>query len=209
MSHYHNTITSYGDQISLNLKIQDVNNFVKWTEENFEYVKYNPRKKINRYGLSITSLDGALSGTPDLDSLYEFNHQNNTNYSEKDFTTLTPVAEYPSLQQVIDPFKGNIFRTHILKLGSGGFFPPHRDFRESEINSCRLIIPLTNINPPRCNFIIEDKILNWESGRLYYVNTAKMHYLFNCSAEDSYWIVINLELNEYTTAYILNNTEFQ
>ena len=47
----------------------DAPSFVAWTEENFEYVQYNPRKPINRYGLSVTSLDGGCSCIPDLDSL--------------------------------------------------------------------------------------------------------------------------------------------
>ena len=43
-----------------------------------DWKQYNPRKPNNRQGLSITSLDGGLSGVPDLDSLFEYNKQNNT-----------------------------------------------------------------------------------------------------------------------------------
>ena len=38
-----------------------------------EWKPYNVRKPNNRWGLSITSLDGGLSGIPDLDSVYEYN----------------------------------------------------------------------------------------------------------------------------------------
>ena len=36
---------------------------------------YNVKKPNNRWGLSITSLDGGLGGIPDLDSLSEYNNR--------------------------------------------------------------------------------------------------------------------------------------
>jgi len=184
--------------------MKDVSSFLDWTEKNFTYVRYNPRKDINRYGLSITSLDGGLSGIPDLDSLREYNIENDVLYQEENFTTFTPVSKHSSLQSVLNPIKDNIFRTHILKLGPGGFFPPHRDFRKSSVDSCRLIIPLKNFNPPGVNFVIEDRILHWVRGRVYFVNTAKLHYLFNGTTENSYWIVINCKLDDSTTDFIIS-----
>ena len=44
-----------------------------------DWKPYNLRKSHQRWGLSITSLDGGLSGIPDLDSLYEYNKKNGTN----------------------------------------------------------------------------------------------------------------------------------
>lgn len=198
-------LIAYGDFIQLNQKIKKPGKFVEWTEENFEYVKYNPRKDVNRYGLSITSLDGGLSGRPDLDSLGEYNKENGTDYGERDFVTPTPVFDYPELQQLIEPWKDHIFRSHLLKLGPGGFFPPHRDSSSMEIDSFRLIVPLENVNPPSFNFMLEDRLLNWEAGGLYFMNTSKMHYLFNVSFTDSYWIVFNVDCNEYTVDTVLKN----
>ena len=54
------TLITYGSFYSLDLTM-DAPSFVAWTEENFEYVQYNPRKSINRYGLSVTSLDGGVT----------------------------------------------------------------------------------------------------------------------------------------------------
>ena len=67
------SICNFGDQIPLTDQIEDSVGLVEWTESNFSYVKYNKRKNIDRWGLSITSLDGGLSGVPDLDSLYFYN----------------------------------------------------------------------------------------------------------------------------------------
>lgn len=36
----------YGDIYNLSVKLDDPDKFVQWTEDNFHYVKYNPRKKI-------------------------------------------------------------------------------------------------------------------------------------------------------------------
>ena len=59
-------------------------------------------------------------------------------------------------------------------------------------------MPLRNVNAPYFNFVYEDKILNWEIGRLYFLDTAKMHYLFNSGFNDSYWIVVNVDVNDQT-----------
>ena len=64
-------LSEYGDVFELRRELWNPDKFVQWTEDNFEYVRYNPRKNVPRYGLSITSLDGGVSGVPDLDSLYE------------------------------------------------------------------------------------------------------------------------------------------
>ena len=59
-------------------------------------------------------------------------------------------------------------------------------------------MPLRNVNPPSFNFVLEDRTLHWEPGRLYFLNTLKMHYLFNSSFTDSYWMVVNVALNDDT-----------
>ena len=148
-----------GDVASLLMKVQDPQKFVEDTEKNFQYVKYNPRKPIDRYGLSITSLDGGLSGMPDLDSLLEYNKENNTTYTEGDFRVPTPVYYDERIQGVIKPFEGLISRTHILRLNPGGFFPSHRD-SYNNFKYFRIIVPLVNTTPNQFYFILDDKIIN-------------------------------------------------
>lgn len=198
-------LTMYGTVYETTHRLENTIDFIKWTEENFNYIKYNPRKDIKRYGLSITSLDGSLSGIPDLDSLGEYNKENNTRFKEKDFRTFTSVYEYPDLQKMLKPIENNIFRSHILKLDPGGYFPPHRDFRGLKFDSFRLIVPLGNMNPPNFNFVIEDKIYHWNEGSVYFVDTAKMHYLFNASTNPSYLIVYNVDLTDDTVRFVIKN----
>ena len=198
-------LTAYGTVYETRYTMSNVDKFVDWTEENFDYVRYNPRKEIDRWGLSITSLDGGLSGTPDLDSLPNYNKENNTQYYEQHFKTPTPVYDFPSVKEVLDPIKNYICRTHVLKLNSGGYFPPHRDFTRDIFKTYRLIIPLRNIEPPCFNFVIEDKIQNFKKGVVYFVDTAKMHYLFNASQNPSYMIVVNVIINKETVEFVTNN----
>lgn len=65
-----------GDCCELNLESLQLQDF-----EN-DWKQYNPRKPIARWGLSLTSLDGGMTGNPDLDSLFEFNRLNGTKYGE-------------------------------------------------------------------------------------------------------------------------------
>lgn len=204
--HYLNV---YGTSYETKHKLPKPAEFVKWTEENFTYVRYNHRKNIQRYGLSITSLDGGVSGIPDLDSLLEYNKENNTRYREKDFKVFTPVSEYKPLKDLIEPIRNDIFRSHILKLESSGYFPPHRDFYGMEIDSFRLLIPLVNCNPPSLTFIIDDKVQQWIHGTVYFIDTAKMHYLFNASADPAYMIVLNVDLTENAINYVTKNLKYR
>lgn len=195
-------LSIYGSVYPTNHFLPQTEKFVAWTEENFEYVHYNPRKDIRRYGLSITSLDGGVSGRPDLDSLKDYNKEHNTKLTERDFTQVTPVYEYPNLKKILDPIKPFLFRSHILKIDPSGYFPPHRDFGGLDIDSFRLIIPLQNVNPPEFTFMVDDRIQHWVQGRVYFVDTAKMHYLFNAGFKPVYFIVLNVELNKTTLEYV-------
>lgn len=189
-------LSQFGKQIELEVTT-DPNQLINWIDT-FEWQKYNPRKDVNRWGLSVTSSDGTFNGI-DLDSLYEYNKEHGTEYAEKDFDKPTPVLN-DQIAEILKPWQGHYFRTHFLKFGPGGFFPPHRDWNYTgePTDVFRLIMPLRNVNPPQFNFVLEDKILHWEIGRLYFIDTLRMHYLFNNSFTDSYWLVVNVDVNQDT-----------
>ena len=190
----YNSILSYGDLIPLNIECEVGKLFSEI--EGFKFAKYNPRKDIPRYGLSITSLDGSLNGV-DLDSIKEYNKENNTNYDELSFSTFTDVYHSsPEIRKIVEPFKNHIGRSHILNLPAGGYFPPHRDLPVyvEQQNSLRVLIPLKGCNPPDMYFMYEDKPLHFEHGRAYFLNTNKAHNLF--AFKDSYMIVLNIKTSE-------------
>lgn len=148
---------------SLPLQLQDFEN---------EWKQYNPRKSIARWGLSITSLDGGMSGNPDLDSLYEFNRLNGTKYNESDFRTITPLGkQFQSFSENVE-----LGRSHIIKLGAGGYFPYHRDL---DWGTFRVIYCIEGCHPTNFVWITEDKVLPLQDGYWYVLNTKKVHSVFS------------------------------
>jgi len=196
---YHH-LTALGDYYPTSYKLLETEESVDTTEEKFEYVRYNPRTNIDRWGLSLTSLDGGVTGIPDLDSIKQYNTEHNTTYIEDDFNVPTPAYHY--FKPVLNLFKPWLFRTHILKLNPGGYFPPHRD--AITLKSFRLIIALKNTKSPAVQFLIEDRVLHFEEGRLYFVDTVKEHQLFNSSNDPSYWLVMNVKVTKEAVATLLN-----
>ena len=75
----YNNLLSFGDVLTLNYS-GNCSKILKDIKE-FEWKQYNPRRAINRYGLSVTSLDGKLNGI-DLDSMYQYNKIHNNNFSK-------------------------------------------------------------------------------------------------------------------------------
>ena len=202
----YNSLLSYGDVIPLKITC-DAD--VLFDEiKSYSFGQYNPRKNINRKALSITSLDGSINGI-DLDSINDYNIENNTKYDEMSFNQFTKVyKDSLEIQKVVEPFKEYIGRSHILYLPPGGYFPPHRDvatFREIQHNF-RVLVPLRNCNPPNLYFMYENQALNFEQGRAYFVNTNKVHSLFSYS--ESYMIVLNIMSNQNTYKIIGNNLLF-
>ena len=190
-------LSQYGNQVELEVTT-DAEKLISWIDT-FEWQKYNPRKDVNRWGLSVTSSDGTFN-VIDLDSLYEYNKEHGTTWGEKDFNVPTPVFN-DQIKEILEPWEGYYYRTHFLKFGPGGFFPPHRDWDYSgeQIDTFRLIMPLRNVNPPQFNFILDGQQLHWDVGRMYFLDTLKMHYLFNSSFTDSYWLVVNVGINNEKT----------
>ena len=174
----YNELLSFGDVIELKLKCNVLKLFDNI--KTFEWTQYNPRKKVNRYGLSVTSLNGYMDGV-DLDSIHEYNKENNTSYNESSFKTFTEVYhKCDETKKLVEPFRPWLWRTHFLNFRKGGYFPPHRDIREiGKQESFRILVPLKFCNPPDLYFMFEEKPLHFNMGSAYFVNTNKMHTIFS------------------------------
>lgn len=169
------------------------------------WVEYNPKKKgFRRYGLSVTSLDGGLSGVPDLTSVYEYNLANNTNHDELSFRVRTAVYNsVAALRPLFDEFNESIGRTHFLKFDEGGFFPFHRDSQFFGEDTFRLFVPLHMHGQREFVFLLGDEILKLESGRVYFINTKIEHAVFSF-CENSVHLVMNVELSESTVKKVVD-----
>lgn len=200
-----NLFACFGDVIELDFPTWNLDQVQEILDNHPGWKQYNPRKAINRQGLSVTSLDGDYSGIPDLDSLIEFNKENGTNYSEADFKIRTSIVEQiPNLKGLLDLLSPDLGRCHFLKLNAGGFFPPHRD-NGSVIpsKSFRIIVPLINTEKNYWYWIYDGKILNLTPGKTYCINTTKEHSLFSF-VDNCCMLVLNVtasykNLNSITT----------
>ena len=202
MSYIYDCLARYGNCYALKDRISPSKIIRKLSDYEDSWVPYNPRKNIPREGLSITSLDGGLSGIPDLDSVREYNVKNNLELDEPDFNKKTNVYQFAS--EWLNPFDGYIGRTHVIKMGPTGMFPPHRDEYSTELVSFRLFVPIAGCNYPNMFFILDNKILYFNHGYAYFINTCKEHTVFTTSGE-SVFIVANITLSENSVTTVLEN----
>lgn len=161
------------------------------------WVQYNPRKNIARWGSSLTSLDGGTSGIPDLDSLYEYNKANGTSYREKDFNVRTEA--YKKHFAFLDE-KFDLGRSHLIRLGSGGFFPPHRDL---DPNTFRLIYTVSGCEPNNFVLILNNQIIPLKNHTWYYFNTKMPHSVFSFFGSE--FAVFNLVNNDRAKTSLLSS----
>lgn len=158
---------------------------------------YNPDKpNNNRHGLSVTSLDGGLSGYPDLYSLADLRRRGEVDVGEMDITTPTPVwSACRSLTPILSKYQPWLGRTHFLRLDAGGFFPPHRDSFGLAPRTFRLIMPCFGVEHGDYVFMMDDERVHMEAGNLYFMNTRRAHSVFSF-VDGSTMLVMNVALVE-------------
>jgi hypothetical protein len=189
----------YGDFIPLKFKI-DLETF-NYQISSFKnnWILYNKHKgDTGRLGLSITSLDGGMSGEPDLQSIYEYSQRTNKFFSENDFNQPTKALKKLScLHELVNHFEGGLGRCRIVKFRAGGFFPPHRDgsVQFQVPDYFRIFVPLTNTGANQLYFIYDDKKIPYEPGRAYLFNALKTHSVFSF-ADDAHTFAMSLALNQ-------------
>lgn len=175
-------IVNFGDVIRLDFPHWDTLKMTNILLKHPGWKVYQPQKPgYNRYGLSVTSLDGGFSGEPDLFSLKEYYMTTGKVYNEIDFKRRTSVVEYfPEVNELLDFFEPNIGRTHFLRLDKGGFFPPHRDNGRIVLSpTFRILVPINNFGINDMKWIQEEKVLKLNTGEVYFINTSKAHSLFS------------------------------
>lgn len=211
-THWLVRLNMLGDVIRLKTSFDTAQLLKEIEPYSHEWKKYNPRKPIDRWGLSITSYDGMLSGVPDLDSLLEYNRLNGTDYKTEDCNKFTEVYHNSqTLQNLIEPWKHNLGRSHLLKLNAGGFFPEHRDsydVAESEHgyrDVIRFISFVKNCDSSKqLKFIINDQLHSFQHGKLYYFNSMLPHSLFSY-VDDCIMLVFVVKFDYSIYKYIASN----
>jgi hypothetical protein len=193
-------VVSYGDLIELGFDTVDVNAYKDLILNHPGWRQYNSYKDgYNRYGLSITSLDGGYSGVPDLESLMEYYVHTKELYYDRDFKVRTPLSyEIPAIAELCDFFGADLSRSHFLRLDKGGFFPPHRDHNFGRPNDMfRIIIPFYNFHASNMTWVFDGKVVELKEGITYFMNTTKAHSLFSY-VDGCTMLVLNVSATEDT-----------
>ena len=143
--------------------------------------RYNPNKPNNRWGLSITSMDGGLSGVPDLTSLKHYEEETGIRLTNHDITTQTLVwEESEEVQRVLEPWKKWVTRCHFLRMDRGGFFPEHFDVNKLDPTYDEIrLTAFVDVNEYDFKWIYDDKVIKKNSGSVWYFNGNKRHSVFS------------------------------
>ena len=166
-----------------------------------DWIPYNKSKPgYKRYGLSLFSLDGGVSGEIDLNSIKEYNEKNQTDYNELSFRKPTHYwHEFSSLSEPLKEIENNLGRSHLIKFDKGGFFPPHRDTG----NTFRLI-SFFFCTHHHLKFLVDDKKFFFTNNRLYFLDTRKPHSVFSFQ-NNAVILVLNVEYSENSMDFVFKN----
>tara|TARA_B100000941_G_C28282354_1_gene437172 strand:- start:62 stop:703 length:642 start_codon:yes stop_codon:yes gene_type:complete len=146
-----------------------------------DWKKYNPTKINNRWGLSVTSIDGGLHGVPDLASLRDWELQTGEVVHNHDLNVPTPVWEQcPTLQQILEPWKPWLGRCHFLRMDRGSFFPEHFDINKEDYSYDEVrFVGFVKCNEYDFKWIYDDRVIKGRPGTLWYFNGNKRHSVFS------------------------------
>lgn len=192
-------LCNLGDNVKLKLNI-DVNSVLSKLQEFEQYwVPYNQKKDTvnNRHGLPLTSHSGELTDTIHLNSFGYAKRNLDIELTEDNFNKYTPAMEsLTEIKEIVDLFP-DIGRVHILKIGKGGFFPPHRDFPQLDPDYIRLSCVFGKAKEENYCLLYDGKPFYHDPGFFYFNNYQKDHSLFSFS-DYVYVIILTVKLNEDT-----------
>lgn len=192
-------IVNWGEVVELDFPKMDLNHVKNVLDKHPGWKPYQPHKEgYNRFGLSVTSLDGQYSGEPDLYSLREWQKMTGQSYNEMSFKKRTNIVQFiPELDEFLNFWEPNLGRTHFLRLDKGGFFPPHRDNGALvAVPTFRIIVPIYNFGVNDMKWIQDEKITRLDLGATYFVNTSRLHSVFSF-VDNCLMLVLNVATDEH------------
>ncbi len=199
-------LLNIGDFEPLNIKINTGTLLQELEKFQNDWQDYLPRtdRPNNRKGLTLTTLPGKTHlDAPSLAeasyaakrrlSELEFNHKTDVYHACK---TLTPLFEkFPELG-----------RTFFVKSDVGGYFVPHRDHPAMPRDVFRLVVFVNNCSPLDYDWLMDDRKLMIEPGRVYYVNTRKTHRTISW-VNDSIHLILNVPMTSENVARVIANLQ--
>lgn len=191
-----------GDCEPLNFKINTGQFMQEIAEFDDAWVDYLPRtdRPNNRQGLTLTQLPGL--DHKDVPSLAQAMVSQCRPVKETEFTEKT--AAFRACKS-LHPFLGEFMplgRTFLVKSNTGGYFVPHRDHPSMPRDVLRLAVFLNNAAPLQYDWLMDDRKLNIEEGRVYYINTRKTHRTISW-VDNSIHLILNIPFNTRNVAKII------
>ena len=171
-----------------------------------DWVRYNPKKPNNRWGLSVTSLDGELSGIPDLTSLKDWELQTGEVLNNHDIITPTRVwTESENICNLLEPWKPWVTRCHFLRMDRGSFFPDHHDINKTDISFDEVrLTAFIDCDEYNFKWVYDDRLIKCNPGSLWYFNGNKRHSVFS-TRDGVIILVICLHFCKDLFLYMQNN----
>lgn len=199
-------LLSLGDFEPLNIKIETADLMNELEQYQNDWQDYLPRtdRPNNRKGLTLTTLPGKTH--LDAPSLAEASYAAKRKLSELEFNNPTEV--YHACESLGPLF--NLFpvlgRTFFVRSNIGGYFVPHRDHPAIPRDVFRLIVFVNNCGPLDYDWLMDDRKLQIELGRVYYINTRKTHRTISW-VNDSIHLILNVPMTSDNVAKVVANLQ--
>lgn len=211
-----NSLTNLGDFVKTKLTFpQDV---VQEKLKAFEdkWVLYNqyPNTTVNnRWGMPITSADGSVDSATHLEQWWHYRKNikdDKETYQdwyadESDFTVPTEVYyAIPEIGNIVDLFAPDIGRVHFLKVGPGGYFPPHRDFPGHSPEWVRLLAVFGNCQSHEYGHVLDGQLRYPLPGMFYFINFQLEHCMFSFT-DSVYAVMLTIKLTQRSHDILLSH----
>ena len=200
------SLLNIGDFEPLNIKINTASLMHEISQFREDWQDYLPRtdRPNNRKGLTLTTLPGKTH--LDAPSLAEASYAAKRRMSELEFNSRTEVYNAcRSLDPLFSVFP-DLGRTFFVKSNIGGYFVPHRDHPAIPRDVFRLVMFANNCGPLDYDWLMDDRKLQIEPGRVYYVNTRKTHRTISW-VDNSIHLILNVPMTSENVARVIANLQ--
>ena len=203
-----NSLCNMGDTVKLKFNFDPHKTLDQLEEFQDNWCPYNVKKdKVNnRWGLPLTSHTGDVLDNYHMNSFGYMQKYHNVEMREENFTTPTEAYhKLTELSPIIEQFRPDIGRVHLLRVDQGGFFPPHRDFVGISPEYFRLLAVFGKCKPENYVQMIDGRPIYPEPGFLYFVNFQLDHSVFSFS-DGLYSLILTVKLNQNSYDLVTKNT---
>lgn len=170
-----------------------------------DWVDYLPRQgwSNNRKGMLLVGPEG-YKHTQGLSMPEIAKDKNNPGINEALLSYPTQLYKDLSCMHDVLDYYSPLGRTYLIKLNIGGWFPPHRDSIQIPRETFRLVAFFGKSGPHDFRWNTNYNQLSIENGRLYYIDTRKVHETF-CNVGPSIHLIVNVPLTLENVYKVMNN----